>query len=98
MLYSLAPLNSSDFNRRAQIGEVALEELNALELDFLFAIDFDLGVRPADFSAAAADPRALVLGPAPAPRAAPSESRRPPRRGAQPWAEPTCATPAGLKL
>ncbi len=35
-------------------------ELNALELDFLFAIDFDLGVHPADYAACTADLRAFA--------------------------------------
>ena len=33
----------------AEIGELALQELNALELDFLLAIDFDLVLRPEDY-------------------------------------------------
>ena len=41
--------------RRARIGGLPLAELNALELDFLFAVDFDLGVRPADYAACTAD-------------------------------------------
>jgi hypothetical protein len=35
---------------RSEIGGIPLAELNALELDFLFAIDFDLGMPPADFA------------------------------------------------
>ena len=35
--------------RWASIGGLCLQELNALELEFLFAIDFDLAVRPADY-------------------------------------------------
>ena len=42
-------------HRRAEIGGTPLAELNALELDFLFAIDFDLGVHPADYAACTAD-------------------------------------------
>jgi hypothetical protein len=47
-------------HRRAQIGGIPLAELNALELDFLFAIDFDLGVHPADYAACTADLRAFA--------------------------------------
>ena len=38
----------------AQIGQLPLGELNALELDFLFAIDFDLAVSPEDHARCAA--------------------------------------------
>ena len=34
----------------AQIGGLRLAELNALELEFLFAIDFDLSVHPEDYT------------------------------------------------
>jgi hypothetical protein len=57
-------LKRSVFHHRAQIGGITLEELNALELDFLFAIDFDLFVRPADYAACTADLRDFVFGPA----------------------------------
>ncbi len=60
----VAHLKCSVYHYRAQIGGIALEELNALELDFLFAIDFDLGVHPADYAACTADLRAFVFGPA----------------------------------
>lgn len=33
----------------ARIGGMSLQELNRLELEFLFALDFDLGVRPEDY-------------------------------------------------
>ena len=38
----------------AQIGGIPLYELNALELDFLFAIGFDLAVSPGDYTRCAA--------------------------------------------
>ncbi len=43
-----------------QIGGLTLAELNALELHLISAIDFDLGVRPADYAACAADLRAFA--------------------------------------
>ena len=33
----------------ADMGGLTVHELNALELDFLFAIDFDLAVSPTDY-------------------------------------------------
>ena len=46
---------SSHDDRRAQIGGLSLSELNALELEFLFAVDFDLGLHPSDYAACTAD-------------------------------------------
>jgi hypothetical protein len=68
-------------HRRSQIGDIPLQEINALELDFLFAIDFDLGVHPADYAACTADLRAFAAAksvPAdahlPAPQTAPLQA------------------------
>ena len=36
--------------RRAEIGGIPLAELNSLELEFLFALDFDLALPPAVYS------------------------------------------------
>ncbi len=74
-------------HRRAEIGGTPLAELNALELDFLFAIDFDLGVHPADFAACTADLRVFAAArripdPAAPSRQAPSSHERPPVKAA----------------
>ena len=40
---------------RAQVGGLSLSEMNALELEFLFALDFDLFIRPKDIAHAIRD-------------------------------------------
>ena len=44
----------------ADVGGLTVHELNALELDFLLALDFELAIQPAEYARRAADTRAYL--------------------------------------